>query len=862
MTYGSFAVLDRERDLPTVAGRRNRDFSIWDFGPRGGKFYTVFPYFHLAGFLSLVINPILSETSSPVIGPAMMPPTAALMKEVMKQQKLRALYLPPSIAEQVLNEPSGLDLFRGLDFLCYTGGPFSQKAGEALAQVTELIPLYGSTEAFQVPQLAPQDPQKDFAYMEWNPVFKMEMQPADDEPGAFELVLFADTMTENMSALNHNFPGIHEWRTRDLFKQHPDPQKPDLWSYYGRRDDIVVLSNSEKFNPVPMELIIQGHPMLAGALVVGRGKHQAALLVEPQDYTIDKEILLKEIWPQVEQANTASPAQGRIIHSYMLVANSEKPFTRAGKGTIVRKLTEKQYSAEIEALYSQEAIKIHEATDQKPILRPSFPVQSLSSFVRETVVLALPSAAALSDFDDLLAHGLDSLKSMDLCSKIKYGLQEISGPQDLSWITPLLIYEYPSIEKLSTILHTFMNTANFPKERSYQKNLSRAVEIQAIVEELTRSLPFQQTSPGAYGDRPTNHLNVLLTGSTGALGTEMLYRFLKDPDVAKVFSLNRSSDAQQRQEEALSKRFAIYKQYLKKITYFAVDLGAPQLGLENQDFDVLVKDVHVIVHNAWKVDFIQPLSSFESQVQGVRNLVDLSLKSSFKPRIMFISSVASVMNRAMTVGNGFASETVPIDDCTAALGYGYAESKYVAERVLHEANQRAGVPVSILRVGQIGGSTIEGDVALPRQEWLVSLIKTSMTMGIVPTNVSLIDWIPINVLGGVILDIFHSEGSSVEAKVFNLVNPNTLSWDALIETLTEYCGMKAKPIPMTQWVEEVRKSTTYTPAVMLLSFFGAIGQGMEVRYRTENSTQASTTFRQMQPASERWIVECLKQMGI
>ena len=199
---------------------------------------------------------------------------------------------------------------------------------------------------------------------------------------------------------------------------------------------------------------------------------------------------------------------------------------------------------------------------------------------------------------------------------------------------------------------------------------------------------------------------------------------------------------------------------------------------------------------------------------------------------------------------------------TAPLGLGYAESKYAAERVLHEANQRSGVPVSILRVGQIGASTSEGDVAFPRQEWLVALIKTSMTMGVMPTNVSLIDWIPINELGVVILDILHSEGSSVECHVFNLVNPNPRSWATLIETLAEYCGMRAKPVPMTEWVEELRKCTTYAPAVTLLSFFEAIGQGVEVRYRTENSAQASTIFRQMQPASESWLVECLKQMGI
>lgn len=51
MTYGPFSMLDNERNLPGVPGRRNRDFSIWDF-PGGGRFYHIFPYFHLAGFLS------------------------------------------------------------------------------------------------------------------------------------------------------------------------------------------------------------------------------------------------------------------------------------------------------------------------------------------------------------------------------------------------------------------------------------------------------------------------------------------------------------------------------------------------------------------------------------------------------------------------------------------------------------------------------------------------------------------------------------------------------------------------------------------------------------------------------------------
>ncbi|KAI9705388.1 MAG: hypothetical protein M1820_005218 [Bogoriella megaspora] len=150
MTNGTFAMLDSERFLPTTPGRVNRDFSIWDF-QGGGKFFTIFPYFHLAGFLSLVINPVFTEASTPIIGPPLAAPSGALMKEVLKQQKIKALYIPPSIAEQLLAEPDGLDYFRGLDFICYTGDPFSPDAGKRLVGLTDLVPLYGSTEAFQTP---------------------------------------------------------------------------------------------------------------------------------------------------------------------------------------------------------------------------------------------------------------------------------------------------------------------------------------------------------------------------------------------------------------------------------------------------------------------------------------------------------------------------------------------------------------------------------------------------------------------------------------------------------------------------------------------------------------------------------------
>ena len=309
MTHASFAVLGHERHLPTVPGRRKRDFSIWDF-ESGGKFYTPFPYFHLAGFLSIVVNPIFTECSSPVLGPPLILPDGTILKQVFEHQRLRALYIPPSIAEQLLQDPKNNSYFAGLDFICYTGGPFSQSAGAKLAEVTSLVPLYRSTEAFQVPQLVPS--KEDWAYMEWNPHFPLKMELAEDD--AYELVLISNESTSEISALNHNVPGTSLWRTRDLFKRHPS--KENLWQYYGRRDDIIVFSNGERYNPVPAELVIGSHPSLTGALIIGNQRTQAGLLLEPKPGLGDSEInLVDEVWNSVERANLATAGQGHIVRS-------------------------------------------------------------------------------------------------------------------------------------------------------------------------------------------------------------------------------------------------------------------------------------------------------------------------------------------------------------------------------------------------------------------------------------------------------------------------------------------------------------------------------------------------------------------
>ena len=146
-----------------------------------------------------------------------------------------------------------------------------------------------------------------------------------------------------------------------------------------------------------------------------------------------------------------------------------------------------------------------------------------------------------------------------------------------------------------------------------------------------------------------------------------------------------------------------------KVHYFAAKLTHPHLGIYDPAFSELTGQIDVVIHNAWKVDFNQTLESFENDhIRGTRALVDWSNTSPKRPRILFISSISAVSNWTETGQSSPVPETiVPSLDAPAHMGYG--ESKYVAEHILGAASKQSGTPISILRVGQIAGSTEQSD---------------------------------------------------------------------------------------------------------------------------------------------------------
>lgn len=101
----------------------------------------------------------------------------------------------------------------------------------------------------------------------------------------------------------------------------------------------------------------------------------------------------------------------------------------------------------------------------------------------------------------------------------------------------------------------------------------------------------------------------------------------------------------------------------------------------------LCVSVNIVIHNAWRLDFNLSLVSFEPNIRGTRNLIDLALRSrrASTLRFLFTSSIAS--SQGWDEAKGAFPEEVQYDASTA-VGGGYGESKYVCERVRTHGNLR------------------------------------------------------------------------------------------------------------------------------------------------------------------------------
>jgi thioester reductase-like protein len=791
------------------------------------------PFFHAMGIV-VGLRSIMCRSTIVVLAPEQVWNASLVVDAITATSPATGLF-PPSILEDISATEAGVQAIGTLETVFFGGAPLANASGEKLCQVTKLQTIIGSTEALLVPSLTTTSPE-DWDYFHWSHAAGAAMEPTDND--LCELVLKPRNI--NYQAVFHTFPQHQEWRTKDLFGKHPT--KPSLWRYSGRRDDTIVLSNGEKINPVLTEKSIESHPSVKGALVVGQGRFQTGLLIEPERDAIDPATLVERIWPTVRQANDEAPAHARVYQSQIAVTGRGRRFERTPKGSIMRLQTVAKFQNEIEALYDDDL-------SVKKGGLVSDGVESLESSILDVFSRSLASFPEEKMKNvDITSLKIDSLDVLVLAAELRKTLQRAD-------ITAATIYQNPTIKKLSLAL-----SPNASKlSPTLAPFISREEELGTMVMKHTAYISRQRRVEAAP-ERPLKH-TVLLTGSTGSLGSHLLETLLKHPDVDRVYCLNRSDDAKTRQKHA-SEKYHSPGADLDKAEFLRADFSLPRFGLANAVYIELVSSVTVLIHSAWSVNFNLSLSSYEAMhIAGIHHIVDFASSSDYRARVIFISSIASVgyWDKVVQDGSAVPESTTTLFDRSIALPQGYGESKHVAAEILAIASHRLGIQTTIVRASQLAGPSAQaGGAAWNQHEWLPALIHASKVMGKLPRTLGTmerVDWVPMDVAAASVVD-FAMDPTSACTDVYHLANPHTTTWSVLRPVVEDYLAASCVPceiVDYNDWAEEVGnipltdENAKRVPALKLLDFYKGLRPGTGTALpvlETKKAEAVSRTLRE------------------
>jgi len=186
------------------------------------------------------------------------------------------------------------------------------------------------------------------AYMSFHPNF----------PCAFRHVgrdLYALVVTRNdtdagtaFKSAFHSYPGSGDYKLHDLFSPHPSREA--TWCYRGRTEDLTWTASGEIFVPGQMEVMIEAHPLVKGAVIHGQRTAGLGLVVELtvgcMSDKASKERIMDEIWEIVKQANEICPVRGKVERNLIIRTENTngRGMPRGVKGYPVRSQVIKKFT--------------------------------------------------------------------------------------------------------------------------------------------------------------------------------------------------------------------------------------------------------------------------------------------------------------------------------------------------------------------------------------------------------------------------------------------------------------------------------------------------------------------------------------
>ncbi|KAF9120155.1 hypothetical protein BGX30_003336 [Mortierella sp. GBA39] len=786
---------------------------------------TVLPLFHAYG--ARVMTSTFCGAQALVLPlTATWPVSAAQAAASLEKSSARILCTVPAIIEQLASLTSTHAGLASLSMLYYSGAPLSVETVQLLRgqMGIKLSDIYGSSEGGVVltncVDASHGDSDSRGDEMMIGPLTHAYMEEVDKD--LYELVIHGDSLMAG-----HMQTDEQGWyHSGDLFQHRGN----EHYVLIGRKDDTLVHSNGEKTSAQPMENSLVGsEPVILRALVVGANRPCTAALIEldpKMAALLPQQEIDTRIANACAQANVTAPQHSRLLYPDMVTVLSlgGPSLLTTEKGSIRRRPCNELFAHEIDALYSSIDDSQASSQPEKPSTAiTKYSTNELEEKLRELLIQILPRDTA-----DLLRTD-DKWRQLDFFSEL--GIDSLQATHARGRIAKSFgfrlsaesIFTYSTIEQLAKLMFK-QSDATAAVSTSQVASDESMVEAQnnRTLEYIRKFTDFSDLTVRTGGDVTSRETEagVLLTGATGSLGAWVLDALVCRPvdRVKTVFVLVRggADKAVERVRESLRQRHcnvAAFDAALdaeRVVVLGNYDTNDVKFGQTTEVYKRLEQEVSVIVHVAWSVGFNKPVQAYADQMFNVAQFVRLAavpaIRSSSQPkRVVFTSSISVALAYPAVSGGSYSVPEDELDVQAASAVAGYSRSKFAAESILMEAYRQLGVPVKVVRVGQIAGDREHG-VWTNATEMNALLTYAPTTVHALPSSgvSTLVDWVPVDDVARALLEFALDTPRT--ASVYNLVNPKSITWSEFVDVLRRALPTTEFDVqPYSKWVEGLSK---------------------------------------------------------
>jgi myxalamid-type nonribosomal peptide synthetase MxaA len=288
--------------------------------------------------------------------------------------------------------------------------------------------------------------------------------------------------------------------------------------------------------------------------------------------------------------------------------------------------------------------------------------------------------------------------------------------------------------------------------------------------------------------------SVLVTGATGYYGAFVLAELLRETE-ANIVCLVRAQTpeaARARVEQNLARLgCAVEKSVFRaRVSCLCGDMAEPDFGLSPQEFHGLSERLDAVFHIAAQVSMLLPYEVLRANNALAVHSV-LKLATTGRPKTVHHVSTVEVLTDTDRRAAGALSERGTADS-PALLDGGYAQSKWVAEKLIEQARQR-GVTAYIYRAGRLSAHSSSG--AFNEHDFLVRLLDACGQVGAAPVLDLVVDMTPVDVASRALVLLAKTAPSQA---TFHLVHPRPPMWASLVEIIIGL-GYPLRTVSHSQW---------------------------------------------------------------